>query len=143
MLTLFLSVMAIQWVTTDRLPRTPELTLVDKVVNGTVCHILTVALCSIVINWLGEHRLLTAEQISVVEGVTLVRTLLLWAAILPVAVVPASSTPCFENSLAMVARAGRLRIHPGPRAFVPGGADLVEEQDTWRQTICGGSAVGA
>jgi hypothetical protein len=46
LLTLFLTVFAIQWVTTDRLPKTPFLTRLDKLLAGTVMYIVCIALVS-------------------------------------------------------------------------------------------------
>ena len=40
LLTLLLTVFAVQWVTQDRLPRTPDLTYMDRVVNLVVCLIV-------------------------------------------------------------------------------------------------------
>jgi hypothetical protein len=46
LLTLFLTVFAIQWVTTDRLPKTPFLTRLDKLIASTAMYIVLIALVS-------------------------------------------------------------------------------------------------
>jgi len=45
-LTLFLTVFAIQWVTTDRLPKTPFLTKLDRIIALTVLFIVAIGLLS-------------------------------------------------------------------------------------------------
>ena len=46
LLSLFLTIYAIQWVTSDRIPRTPELTKVDKLVSGVVVYLVSIATAS-------------------------------------------------------------------------------------------------
>lgn len=49
LLTLFLTVFAIQWITNDRMPKTPFLTKLDVQIAMTLIHIILMCVCSMVL----------------------------------------------------------------------------------------------
>ena len=67
LLSLFLTIYAIQWVTSDRIPRTSELTKADKLVSGVVVYLVSIATSSVALTVADRRMLLEEQDIDSVE----------------------------------------------------------------------------
>lgn len=67
LLSLFLTIYAIQWVTSDRIPRTSELTKVDKLVSGVVIYLVSIATASVALTVAERGQLMEDSSIQRAE----------------------------------------------------------------------------
>lgn len=67
LLSLFLTIYAIQWVTSDRIPRTPELTKVDQLVSAVVVYLVSIATSSVVLTIAERGLFLSESEIEAAE----------------------------------------------------------------------------
>ena len=67
LLSLFLTIYAIQWVTSDRIPRTPELTKADKLVSGVVIYLVSIATASVALTVAERGQLLEESSVHRAE----------------------------------------------------------------------------
>lgn len=61
LLSLFLTIYAIQWVTSDRIPRTSDLTKADRLVSAVVVYLVSIATSSVALT-IAERRMILSES---------------------------------------------------------------------------------
>lgn len=80
LLSLFLTIYAIQWVTSDRMPRTSDLTKVDQLVSAVVVYLVSIATSSVALAIAERRMLLNESEVEAAEVYVSVgsATVLLW-----------------------------------------------------------------